>query len=82
MPENMTARDYVVEGVFQEREQLVKRTKSLDIVEELVNTLTDAQLEAIVETPDVLIRAAQLHARRVVSSPCGGAGKPPCGQRR
>lgn len=80
---DVAARDVAVESVFLERENITKRARSLDIIEDVVASLTDEQIAAILSLPDVLIRAAQsLSRKQQNAAPCGGPGRPPCGQHR
>jgi hypothetical protein len=75
-------RDSVLDSVIYEREALARSTRALDIVENLIQGLSDEQLSAILDMPNVLMRAAQMRSHKMArpASPCGGTGKP-CGSR-
>lgn len=79
---DLAARDAALESVFAERDSLTKRTRALDVVEQLITQFSDEEIAAILDLPDVFMRAAQTRAHRATGrSPCGGPGRPPCGHR-
>jgi hypothetical protein len=78
------SRDAAAEVIFAERENVVRRTRSLDAVEKMLEEFTDEQLDTVLDMADVFMKAAQMRAqklgRRGPPGPPGMPGRSPCGK--